>query len=130
MPQVLDSEAKLSLGSKQFQRDQRLSLTTVQAQDATLRVAAAETIDEIGETLAEIAEAYRFSAFAGGIVTGPIAHSSQPFFFSNWSDYWIFSMQGTAWTLTGDSTFASSGDAEAARFPRALRGGPSPRRNP
>jgi DNA-binding CsgD family transcriptional regulator len=58
-------------------------------QDATLRVAAAETIDEINAALGEIAAAYRFSAYAGGMVTGPIAHSNQPFFFSNWSDYWI-----------------------------------------
>jgi len=59
------------------------------ARIAALDIAACDSVDAIARIVEQTSTAYGMSASAGGMVTGPIAHSDQPFFFTNWPDFWL-----------------------------------------
>lgn len=48
-----------------------------------------ESIEAIDSLIAATVAEYGLSAYAGGMVTGPIAHSDRPFYFFNWSESWL-----------------------------------------
>lgn len=59
------------------------------SENRTLRVMTSETIEAIDQIVAEAVVENGFSAYAGGMLTGPMAHSSQPFYFMNWPESWL-----------------------------------------
>lgn len=50
---------------------------------------ASPSIEAIDRLMAETVAQYGLSAYAGGMVTGPIAHSSLPLYFMNWPESWL-----------------------------------------
>jgi DNA-binding CsgD family transcriptional regulator len=54
-----------------------------------LEVMLLDSIEAVDRLVAHTVAAHGLSAYAGGMVTGPIAHSTRPFYFFNWPETWI-----------------------------------------
>jgi DNA-binding CsgD family transcriptional regulator len=53
-----------------------------------LEVMGLDSVEAIDRLMAETVSRYGLTAYAGGMVTGPIAHSSLPLYFMNWPANW------------------------------------------
>ena len=53
-----------------------------------LEVTTLGSLEAIDQLIAQTVAPYGLSAYAGGMVTGPIAHSALPLYFMNWPESW------------------------------------------
>lgn len=58
---------------------------------------AASSIEAVDRLVARTVAEYGMSAYAGGMATGPIAHSSLPLFFMNWPASWLKTYADRGW---------------------------------